>query len=109
MQTDEKPSRMMTQDPQEVNAPGNKPSESQPGASADQNLVHGSGDAQQGTTGAPNVLGGNTLSNPVNPQATKPTTTTYATENDSYNQGTPTRQGQEATDQTRSEPPPPRQ
>lgn len=106
MQTDEKPSRMMTQDPQEVNAPGNKPSESQPGASPAQNLVHGSGDAQQGTTGAPNVSGGSTIPDAVNPNETKPATTNYTTENDAYNQGMPTQQGQEATDQTRSAPPP---
>ena len=108
MQTDKKPSRMMTQDPQEVNAPGNKPSESQPGASADQNLVQGSGDAQQGTTGAPNVAGGDTIPDPINPNATKPATTNYTTENDAYQQGMPTREGKEATDQTRSEPPPSR-
>ena len=109
MQTDQKPSRMMSQDPQEANASGNKPSESQPGASADQNLVHGSGDAQQGTTGAPNVAGGNTMPDAANPNATKPATTNYTTENDAYNQGLPTREGQEATNQTRSTPPPSRQ
>ncbi len=109
MHTDQKPSRMLSQDPQEVNAPGNKPSENQPGASADQNLVHGSGDAQQGTTGAPDVAGGNTMPDPINPNNTKPATTNYTTENQAYTHGMPTPEGQEATDQTRSTPPPPRQ
>lgn len=109
MQTDKKPSRMMTQDPQEVNAPGNKPSEHQPGASPDQHLVHGEGAAQQGTTGAPNVSAGNTIPDPINPHETKPATTNYTTENDAYHQGMPTQEGKEATDQTRSTPPPSRQ
>ena len=105
---DEKPSRMTTQDPQEVNAQTNKPSDSQPDASADQNLLHKDGATQQGTTGAVNTPSGSTIPNAVNPNATKQATSVYSTEADAYAQGTPGQSGDDAAAQTRSAPPPPR-
>lgn len=106
--TDKKPSRLATQDPQEVNAVGNKPSENQPGASPDQDLNTKDGAAQQGTTGAISTPSGNSVPDPVNPHATKAATTNYTTENLAYAQGLPSQEGQEALDQTLSAPPPPR-
>ncbi len=106
---DTKPSRLATQDPQEANAAANKPSDSQPGASSDQNLLHHDGATQQGTTGAVNTPSANTaIADPVNPNETKPSTTNYTTENMAYALGNPDAGAQEALNETRSEPPPSR-
>ena len=103
-----KPSRLATQDPQEVNAAGNKPSENQSSASPGQNLNTQDGAMQQGTTGAISTPSGHTIPNPANPHATKAATTNYTTENLAYAQGLPSQESQEALDQTLSAPPPPR-
>ena len=107
--SDAKPSRLATQDPQEVNAATNKPSDSQPGASSDQNLVNHDGATQQGTTGAVNTPSHATIADPVNPNETKPSTTNYTTENMAYALGSPEASAQEALNETRGEAPPPRQ
>lgn len=103
---DTKPSRLATQDPQEVNAQGHKPSDHQRGASPEQNLVHGEGGEQMGTTGAIHTPSGNTIPDASNPHATLPGTTQHTTENASYAHGQSHPDSQHAVEQTRTEPPP---
>jgi hypothetical protein len=106
--SDDKPSRQATQDPQEANTAGNKPSDSQPGASSNQHLLHKDGATQQGTTGAVDTPSGNTIPNAANPNATRQSNSVHSTEADAYAQGTSAQSGDDAAAQTHSEPPPPR-